>query len=219
MRLLFILLPLLLLVGCTVTKRHFGPGYHIEWKKSYSKTEHEAHQLNVTYLRRESSVISDENKEIPEVISTDTIHRVELISPHQLEISIEEPTGFSETPVQSEIKAVIESDQILDEEVPIDGPKRKVEPFTWAALGALFLGLLLLLTISFDLALGVLTGLGILMIIFSIISLIRIVRHPELYKGKGLTWTLFWLSMAGIGGILVILIFYLLVVTNNVDLF
>ncbi len=219
MRLLFILLPLLFLVGCTVTKRHFGPGYHVEWKKSYSKTEHEAYQLNVTDLGRESSVMTDENKEIPEVIATDTMHRAELISPDRLEISIEEPTGFSETPVQSELKPVIESDQILDEEVPVDESKRRVEPFTWAAFGCILLGLLLLLTISFDLALGVLTGLGILLIIFSIISLIRIVRHPELYKAKGLTWTLFWLSMAGISGGLVILIFYLLIITNNVDLF
>lgn len=217
MRLLFILLPLLFLVGCTITKRHFGPGYHVEWKKSYSKTEHEAHQLNITDSGKESSVMSDENKEIPEMISTDTMHRAELISPDQLEILIEEPTDLSETPVQSELKPVIESDQISGDEVPVDEPKRKVDPFTWAALGSLFLGLLLLLTIGFDLALGVLTGLGILMIIFSIISLIRIVRHPELYKAKGLTWTLFWLSMAGISGILVILIFYLLLITNNVD--
>ncbi|WP_294673111.1 hypothetical protein [uncultured Fluviicola sp.] len=218
MKRLFTVLPLLLLAGCTITKRHFGTGYHVEWKKSYSKTEHEAYQLNVTDSGRESSVMPDENEEIPKVISTDTMHRAELISPDLLEISIEEPTGFSETPVQSEIKPVIESDQILGDEDAIDEPKRKVEPFTWAALGALFLGLLLLLTISFDMVLGVLTGLGILLIIFSIISLIRIVRHPELYKAKGLTWTLFWLSMAGISGGLVILIFYLLLITNNVDL-
>jgi hypothetical protein len=218
MRLLFILLSLLLLAGCTITKRHFGPGYHVEWKKSYSKTEHEVHQLNVTDSGRESPVMPDENEEIPEVISTDTMHRAELISPDLLEIPIEEPTGFSEPPVQTEIKPQIESDQISNGEVPIDEPKRRVEPFTWAALGCILLGLLLLLTIEFDLALGVLTGLGILLIIFSIISLIRIVRHPELYKAKGLTWTLFWLSMAGIRGGLVILIFYLLVITNNVDL-
>lgn len=218
MKRLFTLLSILLLVGCTITKRHFGPGYHVEWKKSYSKTEHEAYQLNVTDSGRESSVMPLENEEIPEVISTDTIHRAELISPNLLEISIEEPTGFSETPVQSEIKPVIESDQILDDEDAINEPKRKVEPFTWAAFGCILLGLLLLLTIEFDLALGVLTGLGILLIIFSIISLIRIVRHPELYKAKGLTWTLFWLSMAGISGGLVILIFYLLLITNNVDL-
>lgn len=218
MKRLFTVLSLLLLAGCTITKRHFGPGYHVEWKKSYSKTEHEVHELNVADSGKEPSVMPDENEEIPKVISTDTMHRVELISPDQLEILIEEPTDLSKAPVQSKIKPVIESDQISDDEVPVDEPKRKVEPFTWAALGCIFLGLLLLLTISFDLALGVLTGLGILMIIFSIISLIRIVKHPELYRAKGLTWTLFWLSMAGISGILVVLIFYLLLITNNVDL-
>lgn len=219
MKILFTV-PILLLVGCTITKRHFGSGYHVEWKKSVSKTKNEVDRLNIADSERGSSMMPDENEVIlEEMISTDTMHRAEVISPDQLEILIEEPTGFSETPVQSEIKPLIASDQISDEEVPVDEPKRRVEPFTWAALGCILLGLLLLLTIEFDLALGVLTGLGILLIIFSIISLIRIVRHPELYKAKGLTWTLFWLSMAGISGGLVILIFYLLVITNNVDLF
>ena len=40
MRLLFTL-SILLLVGCTITKRHFGPEYHIEWKKAYSQAEKE----------------------------------------------------------------------------------------------------------------------------------------------------------------------------------
>lgn len=218
MKILFTV-SILLLVGCTITKRHFGPGYHVEWKKSVSQTKNEVDRLNITDSERRFSMMPDEKEEIPEMISTDTIHRVELVSPDQLEISIEEPTDFSKTPAQSEIKPLIESDQISNDEVPVDEPKRRVEPFTWAALGCILLGLLLLLTIEFDLALGVLTGLGILMIIFSIISLIRIRRHPELYKAKGLTWTFFWLSMAGISGGLVILIFYLLVITNNVDLF
>lgn len=219
MKILFTV-SILLLMGCTITKRHFGPGYHVEWKKSVSKTENEVNRLNITESEREPLMIPDEKEVIlKEMISTDTMHRAEVISPDQLEISIEEPTDFSETPTQSEIKPLIESNQISDEEVPVDEPKRRVEPFTWAALGCILLGLLLLLTIEFDLALGVLIGLGILMIIFSIISLIRIRRHPELYKAKGLTWTFFWLSMAGISGGLVILIFYLLVITNNVDLF
>lgn len=214
MKLLFTLVSLLLLVNCTITKRHFGPGYHVEWKKRYSKTENEIDRLNITDSVKESSKTQDENDVISKIVSTDTMHRAELISSDELEVSIEEP----ETPVQSEINSVTKSDQISDDEVPVDEPKRKVDPFTWAALGSLFLGLLLLLTIEFDLALGVLVGLGILMIIFSVISLIRIVRQPELYKAKGLTWTVFFLSMAVVGVILGILIIYLLIITNNVDL-
>ena len=219
MRLLFILLPLLFLVGCTITKRHFGPGYHVEWKKSYSKPEHEAHQLNVTDSGRESSVMSDENEEIPEMIATVTMHRVELISPEPLEISIEETTGFSETTVQKEIKPVIESDQISNDEVPVDEPKRRVEPFTWAALSGILLGFFLCL-ISFLLAspeiiLGVVTGIGILVIVFSIVSVARIIKHPESYKGKGLTWTLFGLSTVGIGAALFMIVYAILFATSN----
>jgi hypothetical protein len=219
MRLLFILLPLLLLAGCTITKRHFGPGYHVEWKKSYSKPEHEVRQLNVTDLGRESSVATDKNEAIYEVIATDTMYRVELISPDLLEISIEEPTGFSENPLQTEIKPVIESDQIPNDEVPVDAPKRRVEPFTWAALSGILLGFFLCL-ISFlltspEIILGIVTGIGILVIVFSIVSVVRIIKHPESYKGKGLTWTLFGLSTVGIGAALFMIVYAILFATGN----
>ncbi len=219
MRLLFILLPLLFLVGCTITKRHFGPGYHVEWKKSVSKIENEADQLDVTDSRKESSMIPDENEVIPEMISTDTTHCAELISSDQLEISIEEPTGFSETPVQSEIKPVIESDQISDDEVPVDEPKRRVEPFTWAALGGIVVGFFLVL-ISFlanspEMILSIALFIGIGVIVSSIISVIHIHRNPERYKGKGLSWILFGLSTVGIGAALFMIIYAILFATGN----
>ena len=221
MKLLFTSLSILVLVGCTITKRHFGPGYHVEWKNSYSKTKNEVDQWNITDSVRESSMMPDENEVIiEEVISTDTMHRVELISPDQLEISIEEPADFSEAPVQSGIKPLIESDQISDEEVPVDEPKRRVEPFTWAALTGIIVGFLLVL-VSFlasspEMILSIALFIGIGVIVSSIISVVHIHRNPESYKGKGLSWTLFGLITVGIGAVLFAIVYAILLLTGSV---
>ena len=37
MRVIIILLIGLMLPSCTVTKRYFGSGYHVEWKKNFGK--------------------------------------------------------------------------------------------------------------------------------------------------------------------------------------
>jgi hypothetical protein len=217
MKLLFTLLSLLLLVSCTITKRHSGPGYHVEWKKSYSKTESDA----------EKTVLSDPKTDVPKesestlqasISSSDStdlkIQKGEVVM-EESETSIKdsEPENDEVIPSLAERKIMTQEPDVVDQ------PKRKVEPFTWAALGSLFLGLLLLVTIGFaEITFILLIIFASLMVIFSIVSLIRVVRHPELYKGKGLTWTLFMLGMAGTGIALFILIFYLLVITNNVDL-
>ncbi len=202
MRLLFILSFILLLVGCTITKRYFGPGYHVEWKKSYSKTENEVDRLNITDSGRESSMMPDENEVIIEMISTDTMHRAELISPDQLEISIEEPADFSEAPVQSGIKPLIESNQFSDEEVPVDEPKRRVELFTWISLGSLILAVIFVIlsltifAVEIPWIFAAVHYFGF--VIFSMISVVQVRKNPSNYKGKGLTWTLFGLSLATI---------------------
>lgn len=220
MKILFTV-SILLLMGCTITKRHFGPGYHVEWKKSVSKTKNEVDRLNITDSERESSMIPDENKMIlKEMISTDTMHHTEAISPDQLEVSIEEPADFSETPVQSEIKPLIESDQISDEEVPVDEPKRRVEPFTWVALAGIIVGFLLVL-VSFlasspEMILSIALFIGIGVIVSSIISVVRIHRNPDSYKGKGLSWTLFGLSTVGIGAVLFAIVYAILLLTGSV---
>jgi hypothetical protein len=222
MKKLFTLLTLLLLVGCTITKRHFGPGYYVEWKKSYSKSEYKIDQLNKT--DSDPSIIPDENEVIPEeIIPADSITINELISSDNSEFPIEEQTGVSETPVEFRNKLVIRSDHILNDEEPLEQPERKVEPFTWLALGGILLGIFLAL-ISFlvttpEIVLGIVTGVGILVIIFSITSVVRIHRDPSKYKGKGLTWTLFGLSTAGIGVALFLLIAFILYATKSADLF
>jgi FtsH-binding integral membrane protein len=211
MKLLVTVLSISLLVGCTITKRHFGPGYHVEWKKSVSKIENEVDRLTMTDSGRESSMVPDENEVIfEETISTDTMRRTELISPDQLEISIEEPADFSKTPAKSEIKPLIVSDQISDEEVPVEVPKRRVELFTWISLGSLILAVIfaiLSLTLAGEIPWIFAAVHYFGFVIFSMISVVQVRKKPSKYKGKGLTWTLFGLGLATIVSTIVLTIY------------
>jgi hypothetical protein len=222
MKQLFTLLSIFILVGCTITKRQFNSGYHIEWKKSYSKEKNDLDRQNLTDLKYDHS----NNLEIQSESMISLIDSVnlspqknesiadELVIPETSSKEMEEtePVEFQNPPIQEQRVPEIQN-QVVDE------VERKVEPFTWAALGSIFLGLLLLLTIGFTATtLGILTGIGLLACIFSIVSFIRILRKPTIYKAKGLTWTLFFLSMAGIGAALLILVYFILIATNNIDL-
>ena len=55
MKQLFTLLSTSLLVGCTITKRQFNSGYHIEWKKSYSKEKNDLDRQNLIDLKYDHS--------------------------------------------------------------------------------------------------------------------------------------------------------------------
>jgi|GEM_PF-5569775 len=222
MKRLFILSSIILLVGCTITKRQFNSGYRVEWKKPHSKEKNETAKLNLTELKDDS--FDEPEKQLNLIVST--VDSTDLIPPKNEELVLDEfvPKEVPSGEIQESEPAEFQNSQIQEKRVQetpeeVDEVERKVDPFTWVALGGILLGLLLLLTIGFGgITSAILIGFGILVIIFSIISIIRILKHPERYKAKGLTWTLFGLSTAGIGLALFILIWYLLVTTHNIDL-
>lgn len=201
MKLLFSLLFLLFLIGCTITKRHFGPGYHVEWKKSFFKEEKETDMLNVIGTKSELSAAPNNYEAIPENILVDSIRSSEIPVD-----TIEKETSVPET--QTNLKSHIDryKDDILDDEIPIEPEERKVEPFTWAALGCLILGgimALLSLVVSIPEITMVFTlACVVTFIIFSMVSVVHIHRNPGAYKAKGLSWALFGLSTAVIGLVL-----------------
>ena len=202
MKRLFTVLSILLLVGCTITKRHFGPGYHVEWKKSVSKTGNEIDHLDVTDTRKELSVVSEENEVISEeVIPADSLNNNESIYPDNSEILIEEPTKIFEVSVKWENEPFVEYNHISNDEDAVDEPKRKVELFTWISLGGLVLAIIFIImifTISMEFLFFFAAVHYFTFAISSMISVAQIRKNPSKYKGKGLTWTLFGLSLATI---------------------
>lgn len=202
MKRLFTLLSILLLVGCTITKRHFGPGYHVEWKKSHAKTENESYKLSVADSKQEYSIKSTNNEiVIEEVILIDSVNIRDPISCDNLEIPMEGQRSVSES--QSErSNDSIKSELISNDEEPLKEQKRRVEPFTWISLGGLVLTIIfaiLILTMSPMAIIWILATVHyFIFVIGSMISVVHIRRNPSKYKGKGFTWTLFALGLAAI---------------------
>ncbi|MGV3613580.1 MAG: hypothetical protein ACO1N0_21650 [Fluviicola sp.] len=207
MKRLFALLPLLCLVACTITKRHFGPGYHVEWKKSPTKTQNEPDDFNIADANQEHSITSVDNEiGIEEVIPTDpTKEVIETIPLNNLKIPIEDKTTVLE--IQSErSNDSIQSDPTSNDEELREEQKRIVEPFTWISLGGLVLTIIfaiLILTMSPMTIIWILAAVhNFIFVIGSMISVVHIRRNPSHYKGKGLTWALFGLGLATIAGTL-----------------
>lgn len=218
MRLLFIIL-ILSLTACTITKRHFGHGYQVEWKKSVSKSDNETDKLDVIDLRKESSALSEESREISQdLVFADTVHNNELTPLDNSTISIQDQseTGISETQIELKNDLMIQSDEISNDEDAIDEPKRRVELFTWISLGGLVLAIIFVIlsfTISMEFSFFFAAVHYFVFAIGSMISVAQVRKNPAKYKGKGLTWTLFGLSLATIAATLCFTIYKL------VDLF
>lgn len=201
MKPLFTLLLLALLFSCTITKRHFGSGYHIEWKKAHAKTDNEPDPANIIDSGQEHSIRSEESKVITEsIIQADSVNITEEISSNSQEVVVQEQMIVSETRSEFREEQLLKSELIIKDD-PIE-PKRKVEPFTWIALGCLGLAIIAAI-IGFSIVAGEVPLMIALIhyfifVVSSMISVNHIRRNPDAYKGKGLSWTLFGLSLATI---------------------
>lgn len=218
MKLLFTLLSFCMLFACTITKRHFGAGYHIEWKRNL----HEKHETKENESSREK--VSLETSELRDLAEEIKIPESDTIIP---EIPLKEIKGNTlSSTEEEELKTpvgtrCIASQQDLDQ--PIPEVKKKAEPLTWVSI-ILFLGIGIsvgLITIfSSFLYLGTgifITGLVLVLFICSLISFIRVSRHPDRYKNKGLTNFMFAFSVT----CLIVAALYLLYVgaMESVNLF
>ncbi len=232
MKLLFILLSCCLLFACTITKRHFGAGYHVEWKRNHL-IEKKSDSDNTILLENdfssdEESVVSNtwiiENRTTKDTIVSDLPKPIDdkLIAPQGKEHKEINFTPQSRREQNQLMKSATEEKIIENQDVVQEEPK-KVEKFTWFALGSLGLISLLLMIFSLIGVFSSFSGIvlvifGLLLMIFSIVSVIRIRKNPDRYKAKWLTWTLLGVGTVGIGALLFMVVYYLLIITNNVDL-
>ncbi len=231
MKLLFTLLSFCMLFACTITKRHFGSGYHVEWKRNHLTEEKKENPNNKTLL--EDDFLLDLESLTPKTPIIEIGEPRDSITPDVSKsfsndkIIVQEKKSIGANIIhQTKRKQSGESNDcgiVIEDQTTIEEKPKKVETFTWFALGPLILGGLLLMVLSligfYSNPLGiVLIVLGLLAIIFSIISVVRIRKNPGRYKSKWLTWTLLGLSTIGIGALLFMVVYYLLILTNNVDL-
>ena len=204
MKLLFTLLSILLLVGCTITKRHFGPGYHVEWKKSHSKEGNEAEKTNLSDLRENVPEEAETDlKDIAPAIDSIDLSSLKIEPKEEFETDKTVSNQSNQDEVFEPIEVTgrrIQKKPLSEKEEPEIEIRQRTEPLTWVSLILLFvagiaLGIIAAYGSILFVGAGILiTCLMIAMFVCSLISVIRIRRDPNRYKNKGLTHFLFALS-------------------------
>ena len=65
--------------ACSVTKRHYAPGYHVEWHKNYKGTE------QVAQVKKEKATVvaTEELVAIQEVVAPVAVEEVAVVTPKQ----------------------------------------------------------------------------------------------------------------------------------------
>lgn len=213
---------LLLVNSCTITKRHFGNGYHVEWKKHWDKTD--------------ESAASDELEKTDTLYAQGTISemiREESLSVNEIESVIENKvpakTTVSGTEEQTQNESgdkLISKEELIREEVntisqSTDYPddyetKKRVEPLTWVAFSLFLLALaMFLIPLSFAAAnasvLGLIFSLLILIAaVTALISWLHIKKDPSAYKGKTFTGIVLFFCSAGVGLAILTIIHFLI---------
>jgi|GEM_PF-6959898 len=189
--LLLIFSASIILCSCTITKRHFGNGYHVEWNR---KIERNDSQKEIVKIQPPENDVIVENKSdsdslvLSEVIETqnespiDDIHQVQQTSEQILQTEL----GYQsmEIPV---IKKPLKSDQKKPENEEL--PKRRMHPLTWAIWGAWSIGIVFIFFVTFypEALIGV-TVFFLLVMIFSFFIIHSLRKHPEKYRLKKLTY-------------------------------
>lgn len=201
------LFVLLLICGaCTITKRHFGPGYHVEWKHRFSeKTPDESGSIEKTV----------NVYEIP--VETEFPEKALDSSQFNLPASNDEVKSDSESPVTNDLthkKSFVKSIEPLkivrqvthskqaekDHPKPKKSDSKRVDVLTWIALGLLSLLLITalivaLLKVLINPVFTIFLILAVGSLVLSSISLKRVLNSPEDYSGKALTIIVFALSV------------------------
>jgi hypothetical protein len=211
---------LLSIAGCTVTKRHFGSGYHVEWKKSHQfeknseRKQNKESQIQESLARTEITQkrvdavqemqINEDSSEKSNVTKSDLIEKFQFEKQHFRPSKIND----SDYNVEIENKKIATRNSLsIEKKQPEDviDTTRKTDVLTWVSL-SLFLATLIygtyfwlsyvygILYLTFLGYSGILFGLAVVFFVISLISAIRVTKYPEKYKNKALTIVLFAFS-------------------------
>ncbi len=213
--------------SCTVTKRHFGGGYHVEWKKKWNEEDgavakkqdvvSDTLYAQTTPVSKSDSEKSASKKEERVITSgTSSENEAETVNEETLvvEPTVQEETVFQDGLITEEptIKKDIQEDSSTDEQKK--EVKKKVEPLTWVAFAFLLAGigfglLPAALFSSVALPLVLLFLLFLIAFINAVSSAMRVKRNPEKYKAKPFTWIVLFFTSLGFAFLLTAVLLYI----------
>lgn len=192
-----------LIGSCTITKRHFGNGYHVEWnRKLKSVPEHEEspkaeqpqnkripgniHPADSSIVQETAcveqpmAVSEKEQKESENRISCFHAENQLVEQQHDLSVSVVEKYPEFKT---------LEAKPRHDLEEEINRPR--LHPLTWAIWGSWTAALISILIMLSGLIVSGIIGFAASLfigMIFGIIVIAMLRKHPEKYRYKGLSY-------------------------------
>lgn len=222
LNLLSLILVVNFICSCTITKRHFKSGYHIEWNRKIrtaSDTE-EISGMNSTnmYTTKQNTLESESLLTGPsESIEQVVVAAVPVVEEKQvMEDQKEESPLTSKVEIQTsrEIKTMEPQVTKEKEDEIEETPKRRMHPLMWGiwAMWSIAITCMFFVTFYAEFLIGVAIGFFIAMI-FALIVLSSLRKNPVKQPFKGLSYgfgipaIIFGvIASAGLGLILVILL-------------
>lgn len=197
--LLSLILAMNLICSCTITKRHFGSGYHIEWNRKI-KTSSDTDAEESSGMKPTDMCAAKKNTLQSESLLTDPSESFEQVviaavpeveDKKVIEDQKEESPLKSEVGIQTsrEIKT-IESKVIKEKDDEIEeAPKRRLHPLMWGIWGMWSISIVCMFFVTFYAEALIGVGLGFFIaMIFAIIVIRALRKHPEKYGFKGLIY-------------------------------
>lgn len=191
--------------SCTITKRHFGNGYHVEWKR----------KIKTGTNRQENSKIeTPENQMVMKSTDEPDSIPVDKVAIHDQPIAVSDVESTEVPEIHPAEQPQVWSGMKIkkDREIKIKEPKRKNEPeearkpilhpltyAIWVLWGISIAFCIVLITGNLY-AILVIAACMFLAMILGIITIASIRKHPEKYKLKAGSY-IFSLFSIIIGGI------------------
>lgn len=187
-----------MICSCTITKRHFGSGYYVEWNRKVrtgsDSDESSKIKLTDTYAAKRNNIESDSLiTDQAESTAQVTIAEVSELETKQ----VIEDQKVEESPFQSKVDIrisqeikTIESKVTKEKEDEVEEvPERRMHPLMWGIWGMWSIAIACMFFVTFYAEALIGVGLGFFIaMIFAIIVLRGIRKHPEKYKFKRLTY-------------------------------
>ncbi len=193
-------LLLLLICGgivcsCTITKRHFGNGYHVEWKRKIRTAPDSSKSSNLesphTALKSTDdtdSLIIDQTESAEEVVAVPVVIESKAVIEDQ---NLEEPSFQSEVEIQKSQEIITGQSEVskeTDAEAE-EAPKRRMHPLMWGIWGMWSIAIACMFFVTFYAEALIGVGLGFFIaMIFACIVLHALRKHREKYRFKGLMY-------------------------------
>ena len=221
-----VLLLLCFFTSCTITKRVHNPGWHVEWKSSFSKSKTQDPLQSQEVVAENDVELADEKgshnaqgnqaEEIASIESTET-------APNE-ELNFKDDASDLNDHVDAQN---VEKKPIQFKQTTVKFPSEpRVDPLGILSIVSGSIALIFLLNICFllsDNGWNAIFGLSypwlfFIVLVFAVVGLILAIKsikhirqNPELYKRKNIAWTGFGISAASLGFLILALLILALI--------